>query len=468
MQEGYFKTCWNDIKSSPNWFGKIILLGLTMLIPIFGAIAVGGYLYGWARDIAWGVKNPLPKHIFGNEDGKQYSRGFYLLVLAIVLGLIPMFFQSLWDGITGANTSSTYSVFSFSGLVGSIIYVVLLLATLIFGWVGSMRIAIYDRLGPGFQFGKVWAMMRHDSNGLLRIFGMYVVLEVIVCVALLVIYMIAMGVVIALCGGIDALALSAGSSAYYGSTYGYGGYEPSGSAVAILLAILAIIAVEFILILPLSVFCEAMIARALGYWTRQFEVCNWRGQDDPMPFEVHAAAAANAVPVAPVQSPDAQVGAQPGAPAGQPVPEQAPQSWDYPATAAPGTAPLPGAGVPSQGETTLPVSEQHVSSEEQTQVTELAQAEPVQLVEPAQATTPIQPEAPAQAEAPAAEPIESAEPSEPAEPTEVAGPTETAEFSEAAEPTQPAGPIEAAQPSDSSESPITTSDGSLEEKPTAQ
>ena len=34
-----------------------------------------------------------------------------------------------------------------------------------------------------------------------------------------------------------------------------------------------------------SVFLEALVARALGYWTMQFDVPRWRSQDDPMPFE---------------------------------------------------------------------------------------------------------------------------------------------------------------------------------------
>ena len=76
MQTGYFNAAWQDIKNSPGWFGKLVLLSLLSLIPIFGWLVVLGYLYGWARDIAWNVHGPLPKRIFGNEDGKLYSRGW--------------------------------------------------------------------------------------------------------------------------------------------------------------------------------------------------------------------------------------------------------------------------------------------------------------------------------------------------------------------------------------------------------
>ena len=38
----YFRTCYDDIKSSKGWFGKICLLGLIEFIPIFGQMTVYG------------------------------------------------------------------------------------------------------------------------------------------------------------------------------------------------------------------------------------------------------------------------------------------------------------------------------------------------------------------------------------------------------------------------------------------
>lgn len=35
-----------------------------------------------------------------------------------------------------------------------------------------------------------------------------------------------------------------------------------------------------------SALAVVMQARAVGYWTRQFDVPAWCGQDDPMPFEM--------------------------------------------------------------------------------------------------------------------------------------------------------------------------------------
>ena len=74
MQIKYFQTAWNDVKNSPGWFGKMCLLALVNFIPIFGSIVSYGYLYGWAREIAWGVHQPMPASIFSNDDGKHANR----------------------------------------------------------------------------------------------------------------------------------------------------------------------------------------------------------------------------------------------------------------------------------------------------------------------------------------------------------------------------------------------------------
>ena len=66
-----------------------------------------------------------------------------------------------------------------------------------------------------------------------------------------------------------------------------------------------------------SAFTSALVYRAVGYWTMQFDVPSWRGQDDPMPFEL-GQPMAQGVPYA--QGPDA---VQPGSQAqGQPQQSQ--------------------------------------------------------------------------------------------------------------------------------------------------
>ena len=94
MQRGYFKTAWSDITQSPHWVTRILLLALLSFIPVFGWIVIAGYLWGWARDMAWGVHAPLPERIFENADGTLYSRGFFAAVIAVVCAVAMSVLQS--------------------------------------------------------------------------------------------------------------------------------------------------------------------------------------------------------------------------------------------------------------------------------------------------------------------------------------------------------------------------------------
>ena len=289
MQTGYFNAAWQDIKNSPGWFGKLVLLSLLSLIPIFGWLVVLGYLYGWARDIAWNVHGPLPKRIFGNEDGKLYSRGFFAMVIGFVCMLAPWILEAVWGAITGMGTAWSGrghgGLFMFVGLSTMIFSLLIIAASFfatLFSWVGSMRMSVYGRLGAGFQFGKVWAMIRHDFSGLLRILGMAIVLAVVIgiVVSILIFVLVLIGLFIgfAMTGGNLNIQSSHPGAAVWAIVFATGG-------IILVFAVLC-----GILSTGMYVFVEMMIVRALGYWTRQFDVPAWRGQDDPMSFELAGAA----------------------------------------------------------------------------------------------------------------------------------------------------------------------------------
>lgn len=350
MQAGYFKTAWNDVKNSEGWFGKLLLLSLIAFIPIFGAIVIAGYLYGWARDIAWGMRGPLPKHIFGNEDGKLYSRGFFVLVIGFVFALLPWIIEFVWAFVMGFGSltfghSYGYSggSFVFGGFV-SLIFVALTVVTafaaMLFSWVGSMRMSVYGRLSAGFQFNKMWAMIRHDFGGLMRIFGMFVLLTVIVSAVISILFTIIIFVTVFIGVAVTGGNLRADyvDGTVIGWILAFGGFAIVGSLL-----------VSYVTMV-VSMFIGALVIRSLGYWTRQFDVPAWRGQDDPMPFELHAAAARQAQqPYQPPRQAAGQGYGQPYQPQGQSYqPQGQPQpSGPYGQPYQP--VPPQGAGAPQQG-----------------------------------------------------------------------------------------------------------------------
>ena len=283
MQRGYLRTVWDDVKNSPGWFGKLALLSLVGLVPVFGWIVVYGYVFGWARDIAWNVHAPLPARVLGNEDGRLYSRGFFALVIFAVCMLVPWAVELAWTVVTGASAASglgrggTFVLFGAASFLFSLIIMAARLFVSVLGYVGAMRMSIYGRLAPGFQLGRIWAMVRYDAGGLARILGMGVALSV---------------------GASVAAGLLVGPVALAGMALLFGVGVPvvhtndptvlAFAAPALVVLGVALFAVIAMVAVMAGVFSLVMITRALGYWTRQFDVPSWGGQDDPLPFERRA------------------------------------------------------------------------------------------------------------------------------------------------------------------------------------
>ena len=280
MQAGYFSTAWSDIKHSPNWFGKMCLLALVGMIPIFGQIVLAGYAYGWARDIAWNIHAPMPAKIFGNEDGRLYSRGFFALVISLVFSLAALILYGLYAGVA----------YSGSGVASLLLQLLQLAASIaggVFALVGCMRMSIYGRLSPGFQIKQIWKMVRHDTNGLARIVGMVVLVTFIISIVLGIVFFVVFMLVFLVGGASVAGQISSGANLEYlaSDPSFWAALAPSMGLFVILSLVLGFFA------MVAGVFVEILSARAGGYWTRQFNVAEWGGQDDPLPFETRAQAA---------------------------------------------------------------------------------------------------------------------------------------------------------------------------------
>lgn len=290
VRQGYFKTAWSDIVQSPHWVTRILLLALLGFIPVFGWIVIAGYLWGWARDVAWGVRTPLPERIFENSDGLLYSRGFFAAIIAIVCYAVVSLVQGLGHVISSGSVAgvafvwgdvhSIYHAFAPLGVVSGalalfsfVVVCALALIIKLFEWTGTMRMSVYGRLSAGFQVSRLWAMIRHDYKGILRILGMFVVISA-VSVAIL-------------CLAVGLALLAAGLFAMLFATTGVHMSNASFLLViaAVMLVLLTVIAIA-VLASFLGVLGFALVTRAIGYWTSQFDVANWKGQDDPMPFEL--------------------------------------------------------------------------------------------------------------------------------------------------------------------------------------
>lgn len=376
MNGRYFSTAWNDIKNSEGWIGKIFLLGLINFIPIFGQMTVYGYAFEWGHKAAWGMHTPLPKKIYGRKNSKMLRWGWFALVILFVCTIIPAIVAGIGNAIsdssTAAQTAAMYSHHYHAsmatgnillGALGGVIAFVgfvLSIAAVFFFWAGTMRMMMYNRLGTGLQFGKVWSMIKHDFGGLLRIFGMSIVCFVV--------YFLVFAIVVSIVGAGVIGTLFVGAAAGSGM-YSMDSDAALGFILMALVSALPLVIVLYYLSSVAEAFIQLLVSRALGYWTRQFDVANWGKKDDPLPFERAQepdSSAAGAEPQQPAASaPDEEPAAepQPEAPDQPEAPEQPtdeepavepqPESPEAPSDEAPEKEGLAGAA-PQEGENPKP------------------------------------------------------------------------------------------------------------------
>jgi len=316
MRKGLFGIAWKDVKASPGWFGKILILSVLYFISftgmfvvsaassswlqstargttssiglgelaiislIFGVLNVistiilNGYTYGWAREIAWNIQTPMPQKIIYNNDGTFWKRGVFIFVLSFVLSFVVNFVFGLINAVVGNNAGLT--------TLFGIIQICVLIAVMVWTWVGGMRIAIYNEIGPGFQWDKVWTMVQKEGSSLAGIIGVWLLFIVLVVIIATFLFM---GVITSAVTDVLPQLYSSNSSSLLGGNTSITAREMDIIATALVGKWPLFLIVSFLVCIPLSLL-QVIFVRALGYWTRNFNVAAWGAPTDPLPFEV--------------------------------------------------------------------------------------------------------------------------------------------------------------------------------------
>ncbi|MCK6139123.1 DUF4013 domain-containing protein [Slackia exigua] len=289
VQIKYFQTAWNDVKNSPGWFKNVLKLGLLDMIPILGTIVQNGFLYGWAREAAWNVRNPLPRTIFGNNDTRLWARGGLIFVFMFVLGLIPGIISTFSDMLTNSGYFALLAGGSYYGSVPpvsggamalgfllSLVSLALYVLVEFIGWAGSMRISIYDSLSAGFNIKNDWSMLKRDTNGIVRIFAMNLLFGLIFGLIFGLVFFI---VCFTFLMSILVPVINASSGTMSDSEI----MTAIASAGAGFLVFMLVFTLLIYALMCVSVWLQMITTRALGYWTSQFNVPSWGPQDAPLP-----------------------------------------------------------------------------------------------------------------------------------------------------------------------------------------
>jgi hypothetical protein len=153
------------VTKDESWITKVLIGGLVSIIPILGAIAMYGYSYKVAMNVARGDERPLPEW---GEFGDILTRGLMGIVIQIVytLPVIVLYFIVIF--ITAGAAAATTNAEGEGGagaLIGLCLFPLLFVLAIACALAALSAIARYlatDEFGEAFKFGEVFASLRNN------------------------------------------------------------------------------------------------------------------------------------------------------------------------------------------------------------------------------------------------------------------------------------------------------------------
>ncbi len=143
-----------------DWFKKLIIPGLVMLIPILGQIVVLGWSLKVTQNVIRNDPSPLPELDFGGD----LSLGFKALIVSIVYSLpllviyIPFMIITALAGNSGEDT--IMAVLGIAGVCFGLLAALYGIAMAIVLPAAYARTAVEDSIGAGLKFGEVFGMVK--------------------------------------------------------------------------------------------------------------------------------------------------------------------------------------------------------------------------------------------------------------------------------------------------------------------
>ena len=148
--QGCLGAAWADIKATPGYVGKLVVLGLIMCVPILNFV-VAGYLLHWAREVPFGGRTPLPVQ---RVTGKNFEFGFYAFVIALAVSIVM--------GVVGM-------ILGVIPILGWLVYMALSLAAMAVIALMQMRMIMGYSIGDGFNVKDLWKVAQRNIGQLLLV-----------------------------------------------------------------------------------------------------------------------------------------------------------------------------------------------------------------------------------------------------------------------------------------------------------
>ena len=267
--------------------------------------------------------------------------------------VVILVWMLLWGVATSVVTAiiAALHIRLLSSLLSLAITVANLLLSLVV-MVAALRAAIYQKIGAGLSFVRVYEMVSHDAAGLFKNVAIPLVTTLIVggicTVSGLLVMSLAMPDILRLAYEVEYLSATSGS-------------DPS-DLLAIVGSILRTVMPTSVLIgyvsLVFSVAGNLLLTNSIGLWMRQFNVGAWGSPSDPLPVTP-----APLPPVSSASTPVSQSQTQPHS-AAEPV-TPAPTPAQPRTDPAPAVAPQPRERSTSpDGETVVPLTPHRAATDE--------------------------------------------------------------------------------------------------------
>jgi len=156
-----FGLSFSYIFEDQDWFKKLLLPALCMLIPVVGWMVAVGWALKAAKNVMDGVENPLPDLDFGND----ILRGFFAFLISFVYSLPVSILSSVSGWISGWNMHNSEVAMWGFGIFTGVIGLIAFLLGVVTSFLSLVAVGNYiakDDLGAAFRLGEVWKLLMNN------------------------------------------------------------------------------------------------------------------------------------------------------------------------------------------------------------------------------------------------------------------------------------------------------------------
>lgn len=275
----YLRRSWNMLTGQRGWAKPVLVLAAARFVPVFGMLGVEGYAQEWGRLTAWNVDAaPKQKDV---RVGKLISSGWRATLVALGWNLILFAAYALLDWVFGMTLRGS-ALSTARDILEFVCAVVALLASAVV-CAASLRATVYQRLGAGYRFDRIWDMCRRDFGGLMRMVGIELVGNL---VGLLVTFVFGIGVVGALMPSLIEFVpdiILGFTASGYASSGGVGATLALHGLLSSLAGMIPVLVIMAFCLHLVEVTLTLLVTTGVALWMRQFDVPRWGRSADPLP-----------------------------------------------------------------------------------------------------------------------------------------------------------------------------------------